>query len=86
MVDNIMILLLVFYVKDVKVLLVFCLLIKYIVGYGNVLGGVVVDIGNFDWIKFDNFKFVYQVVDIVQWGIIQIKKKGLCDLGVILVL
>lgn len=54
-----MMLFFVFYVKDVKVLLVFCLLIKYIVGYGNVLGGVVIDMGNYDWIKFSNLKLVY---------------------------
>lgn len=65
-----MILLFVFDVKVMKVFLVFNLLIKYYGGYGYVFGGVVMDMGNFDWMLFSNIKLVYQVVDECMWGII----------------
>lgn len=54
-----MMLLLLLCVKDYKVLLIFIFLIKYIVGYGNVLGGVVIDIGLFNWKVFGGIKLVY---------------------------
>lgn len=54
-----MILFLVFDVKVMKVFFILCLLIKYLVGYGYVLGGVVIDIGLFDWIIFFNISFKY---------------------------
>ncbi len=81
MVDNTMTPPPVFYAKDVKASLVFCSLTKYIAGHGNVLGGAVIDTGNYDWTKFSNLKSAYQVADTAQWGITQIKKKGLRDLG-----
>lgn len=81
MVDNTMTPPPVFYAKDVKASLVFCSLTKYIAGHGNVLGGAVIDTGNYDWTKFSNLKPAYQVADTAQWGITQIKKKGLRDLG-----
>ncbi len=70
-----------FSAKNVKASLVFTSLTKYIAGHGNVLGGAVIDTGIFNWKKFDNIKSVYQVGDIAQWGLTQIKKKGLRDLG-----
>lgn len=81
MVDNTMTPPPLFFAKSVKASLVFCSLTKYIAGHGNVLGGAVVDTGNFNWQGFDNIKPVYQVEDKAQWGLTQIKKKGLRDLG-----
>ena len=81
MVDNTMTPPPLFYAKDVKASLVFCSLTKYIAGHGNVLGGAVVDTGMFNWQAFENIKSAYRVDDVTQWGLTQIKKKGLRDLG-----
>ncbi len=56
-------------------------LTKYIGGHGNVLGGAIVDTGNYDWSQFDNIKAMYRGADVAQWGLTQIKKKGLRDMG-----
>ncbi|MGB3725177.1 MAG: cystathionine gamma-synthase family protein [Glaciecola sp.] len=56
-------------------------LTKYIGGHGNVLGGVVVDMGNFNWQQYDNILDVYKNAPSEQWGITQIRKKGLRDMG-----
>ena len=56
-------------------------LTKYVSGHGNVLGGVMVDLGTFDWTTYPNIKPGYQVADKGQWGITQVKKKGLRDMG-----
>lgn len=61
--------------------LVVCSLTKYIAGHGHVLGGAVVDTGLFDWTGFANILPAYQVADASQWGLTQIKKKGLRDMG-----
>lgn len=68
-------------VKELGASLIVCSLTKYIAGHGNVLGGVVVDCGNFDWRSYSNIKPEYRVADITQWGITQIKKRGLRDIG-----
>jgi O-acetylhomoserine (thiol)-lyase len=81
MVDNTMTPPPLFYAKEVKASLIFCSLTKYIAGHGNVLGGAVIDTGVFDWQQFTNIKSAYQVDDVSQWGLTQIKKKGLRDLG-----
>ncbi|GFD88929.1 hypothetical protein KUL152_11550 [Tenacibaculum sp. KUL152] len=81
MVDNTMTPPPLFYAKEVKASLIFCSLTKYIAGHGNVLGGAVIDTGVFDWQQFSNIKPAYQVDDVSQWGLTQIKKKGLRDLG-----
>jgi len=70
-----------FYAKEMKASLVFCSLTKYISGHGNVLGGAIIDTGVFDWRDFDNIKPDYRVSDVSQWGLTQIKKKGLRDIG-----
>lgn len=67
--------------KSWKASLVFTSLTKYVGGHGNVLGGAVIDTGLFDWTRFANIKPAYQVADTAQWGITQIKKRGLRDLG-----
>ena len=56
-------------------------LTKYIAGHGNVLGGAVVDTGLFDWGSFDNILPIYRGPDKTQWGLTQIRKRGLRDMG-----
>jgi O-acetylhomoserine (thiol)-lyase len=56
-------------------------LTKYIAGHGNVLGGAVVDTGLFDWGNFENILPIYRGSDISQWGLIQVRKRGLRDMG-----
>ena len=81
MVDNTMTPPPMLYAKDFKASLIFCSLTKYIAGHGNVLGGAVIDTGEFNWQTFGNIKSGYRVDDVTQWGLTQIKKKGLRDLG-----
>ena len=54
---------------------------KYIGGHGNALGGMVTDTGNYDWKTFDNIIEIYRSEKPELWGITQIKKKGLRDMG-----
>ena len=68
-------------VKNFDAALVFCSLTKYIGGHGNALGGSVTDTGVFDWQAFPNIDNAYRGDDTTQWGLTQIKKKGLRDLG-----
>ena len=56
-------------------------LTKYIGGHGNALGGTVTDAGNYDWQGFDNILPDYRTGDPALWGITQIRKKGLRDMG-----
>lgn len=56
-------------------------LTKYLAGHGNVLGGAVVDTGLFDWQRFDNILPIYRGPDSSQWGLTQIRKRGLRDMG-----
>lgn len=56
-------------------------LTKYISGHGNVLGGAVTELGNFDWSTFPNIYDDYQSGDSALWGVVQIRKKGLRDFG-----
>ncbi len=56
-------------------------LTKYIAGHGNVLGGAVVDTGLFDWSRFENILPIYRGPDKTQWGLTQIRKRGLRDMG-----
>lgn len=56
-------------------------LTKYVAGHGNVLGGVVVDLGNFDWSKYSNIDDFYKTAPQEMWGTIQLRKKGLRDIG-----
>lgn len=54
---------------------------KYVGGHGNALGGAVTDTGLFDWTQYDNIFAGYQKGDPKMWGLSQIKKKGLRDMG-----
>ncbi|MEG3768635.1 PLP-dependent transferase, partial [Alteromonas sp. 14N.309.X.WAT.G.H12] len=67
--------------KQTGASLVVSSLTKYISGHGNVLGGVVVDLGNYDWTGYPNIADFYKVAEKTQWGLTQIKKKGLRDIG-----
>lgn len=67
--------------KSVLASLTISSLTKYIAGHGNVLGGAVVDCGTFDWSKFDNILDIYRGAAVAQWGLTQIRKRGLRDMG-----
>lgn len=67
--------------KSVKANILTTSLTKYVSGHGNVLGGVVVDMGNFDWKQFDNILDVYKGMAPEALGTTQIRKKGLRDIG-----
>ena len=54
---------------------------KHIGGHANALGGSLTDTGLFDWTKFSNILDVYKKGPAAGWGITQIKKKGLRDMG-----
>lgn len=56
-------------------------LTKSICGHGNALGGAVVDTGVFDWSAYPNIAESYRKGDTRQWGLTQIRKKGLRDMG-----
>jgi O-acetylhomoserine (thiol)-lyase len=56
-------------------------LTKSIVGHGNALGGAVTDTGLFDWSGYPNIATPYRKGDVKQWGLTQLRKKGLRDTG-----
>ena len=56
-------------------------LTKYIGGHGNALGGAVTDTGLYDWTRFPNIYDNYKNTKPATWGILQIRKKGLRDVG-----
>lgn len=56
-------------------------LTKYISGHGNVLGGSITDTGLYDWTQYPNINDSYKKFAPNIWGITQIKKKGLRDMG-----
>ena len=80
-VDNTMTSPYLFQAKAVGASLVVNSLTKYIGGHGNALGGAVTEMGNYDWSTFPNIYPEYQGGEHAKWGITQIKKKGLRDLG-----
>ena len=56
-------------------------LTKCIGGHGNALGGAVTDTGGFDWSGYPNILDIYRKGDAGKWGLLQIRKKGLRDMG-----
>lgn len=56
-------------------------LTKSIGGHGNALGGAVTDTGLFDWASFANIQASYKKGAPKTWGLLQIRKKGLRDIG-----
>lgn len=67
--------------KSVGASLIINSLTKYIGGHGNALGGSVSDTGLYDWEDFPNIYDTYKKGAANTWGITQIKKKGLRDMG-----
>lgn len=80
-VDNTMTSPVLFLPKTVKAGLVVNSLTKVIAGHANVLGGAVTDTGLFDWSQYDNIYDTYKKGDPVNWGLLQVRKKGLRDMG-----
>jgi len=56
-------------------------LTKYIGGHGNALAGSVTDTGLFDWTTFSNIVDAYKSQPPRNWGLQQLRKKGLRDWG-----
>lgn len=67
--------------RDVGASLVMNSLSKYIAGHGHALGGAVTDTGLFDWKDEANIYDAYKKGPSTGWGLTQIKKKGLRDMG-----
>ncbi len=80
-VDNTILSPLLFRPKDVGAGLVIHALTKTISGHGNALGGAVIDTGLFDWTSYPNISAAYRKGDPKQWGLMQVRKKGLRDMG-----
>ncbi|MDP4077576.1 cystathionine gamma-synthase family protein [Acidovorax sp. A1169] len=56
-------------------------LTKSIGGLGDALGGAVTDTGLFDWSRYPNIFAPYRKGDAKGWGLQQVRKKGLRDMG-----
>ena len=56
-------------------------LTKSIGGHGDALGGAVTDTGLFDWANYPHIFAAYRKGDPKGWGLQQIRKKGLRDMG-----
>lgn len=54
---------------------------KTIGGHGAALGGVVTDTGEFNWETYPNISADYRRGDSKQWGLQQMRKKALRDMG-----
>ena len=67
--------------KDVGAGLVVNALTKYVGGHGNALAGAITDTGLFDWSKFANIADAYKSQPPRNWGLQQLRKKGLRDWG-----
>ena len=67
--------------REVQAGLVVHSLTKGIGGHGDAMGGAVCDTGLFDWATFPNILPAYQKGNAAGWGMLQIRKKGLRDLG-----
>ena len=67
--------------KAVVASLVINSLTKTIGGHGTALGGAVTDTGLFNWAGYPNIFAPYRQGDPRQWGLVQIRKKGLRDMG-----
>ncbi|MEN9539702.1 MAG: hypothetical protein RLZZ126_1937 [Pseudomonadota bacterium] len=67
--------------KSVGASLVINSLTKSVAGHGSALGGAVTDTGLFDWSTYPNIFANYRKGDAKGWGLQQIRKKGLRDMG-----
>jgi O-acetylhomoserine (thiol)-lyase len=80
-VDNTILSSYLFLPKQVKASLVVHSLTKSAAGQGQILGGAVVNTGLYDWTNYPNIFSGYQTGDPNKWGLMQIRKKGLRDMG-----
>jgi len=80
-VDNTILSAYLFKPKSVKASLVIHSLTKSVAGQGQILGGVVINTGLFDWSIYPNIFSAYQKGDPNKWGLMQVRKKGLRDMG-----
>lgn len=71
----------VFKPKAVGASLVINSLTKTIAGHGTALGGAVTDTGLFDWSAYPNIADEYRRSTAKEQGLLQIRKKGLRDMG-----
>ena len=67
--------------KDVGAGLVINALTKSIGGHGNALGGSVTDTGLYNWSRYPHIFDSYKKAAPAQWGLAQIRAKGLRDFG-----
>lgn len=67
--------------RDVGAGLVINSLSKSIAGHGAALGGTVTDTGLFDWADYPNIFPAYRRGDPAGWGLVQVRKKALRDMG-----
>jgi O-acetylhomoserine (thiol)-lyase len=67
--------------RDVGAGLVINSLTKTIAGHGDALGGALTDTGLFDWSPYPNIFDAYRKGDPKQWGLQQVRKKALRDMG-----
>jgi len=67
--------------KTVGASLVINSLTKTIAGHGAALGGAVTDTGRFDWSAYPNIADDYRRSAAMEQGLLQIRKKGLRDMG-----
>lgn len=67
--------------KIVDASLVINSLTKSIAGHGNVLGGSLTDTGLYDWSLYPHIIDSYKCGPSAQWGMTQIRAKGLRDFG-----
>jgi O-acetylhomoserine (thiol)-lyase len=80
-VDNTMTTPCLFQAKTVGASLIVHSLSKSICGHGNALGGSISDTGLFDWSTYPNLLPAYRKGAPAGWGLLQIRKKGLRDMG-----
>lgn len=67
--------------KAIHASLVMHSLSKSLCGHGNVIGGSITDTGLFDWSGYPNIVDGYKSNPVEKWGLVQIKKKALRDMG-----
>jgi O-acetylhomoserine (thiol)-lyase len=67
--------------RSVKASLSVNSLTKWIGGHGNALGGSVSDTGLYNWADYPNIAAAYRKGNPANWGLQQIRKKGLRDIG-----
>ena len=67
--------------KKYKAHLVINSLTKYVGGHGQALGGAVTDSGLYDWSCYHRIFESYRKFPVLEQGLLQIKKKGLRDMG-----